>query len=108
MTRSAFSLQHRDERGGAPTVTVSGEVDVTNAAEFADSLAKLAARQPIILDLSPLAYFDSAGFAALDRACRGHSIALVISPHSPIRKAAVVMALQFYDNVGSADRVLRA
>ncbi|HUO39341.1 MAG TPA: STAS domain-containing protein [Mycobacterium sp.] len=103
MTRSAFGLNRADDSGRcAPMITVSGEIDVTNAGEFGDSLAKLAATQPLILDLSPLRYLDSAGFAALEHLLSERTIALVISPQSPIHKAAEVMALPFFDDVDAA------
>jgi anti-anti-sigma factor len=47
-------------------VEVRGEVDAANAAELEAALAGLAC-PALVVDLSGAGYFDSAGFAVLDR-----------------------------------------
>jgi anti-anti-sigma factor len=107
MSPSGFTVQQLDTPDGtAIAVSVAGEIDVTNAGDFAESIAPLSGTQPIILDLSRLRYLDSAGFAALDRLLADGSVLIVVSPESPIHKAATVIELPFHRDIDSACRTL--
>jgi anti-sigma B factor antagonist len=59
------------ECGGQVVVALRGELDVSDAASVAASLAAVAASgRPVILDLAALDFIDSSGLAALVRARR--------------------------------------
>jgi anti-sigma B factor antagonist len=57
----------RIDAAGVPIVTVSGELDTSNAASLEDALAPTVAKHPelLIFDLSLLRFMDSAGIAVL-------------------------------------------
>ena len=99
MSGAVFRLQHVDD-----ALTVSGEIDVTNADAFAHSVTELSDERPVILELSRLDYLDSAGFAAVDGLLARGAI-LVVSPESLIHKAAELMELPFHHDVETARRV---
>ncbi len=63
MSNSVFTL---DELGDDPltVVAAAGEVDATNAADFAEAVRALPGPRPIILELSGLHYLDSGAEAA--------------------------------------------
>jgi anti-sigma B factor antagonist len=88
--------------GEAMTATVTGEVDVMNAAEFARAIDDVAAPRGPILDLSRLRYLDSAGFAVVYRLLELRAVVVVITVDSPIRTAATLVGLPYHDSVGSA------
>jgi anti-sigma B factor antagonist len=76
--------------GGGPVVVVlRGELDVTQAADVAASLAVVAAGgRDVIVDLEGLAYIDSSGLAALARARQharraGGDLLLAMTPPPP-------------------------
>ncbi|ADB33486.1 anti-sigma-factor antagonist [Kribbella flavida DSM 17836] len=51
---------------GRQTLTVAGEIDVSNAAAFATALSEASAETPpLVVDLTAVEYLDSAGLAAL-------------------------------------------
>lgn len=105
MSQAVFTLQRLDMPDGAPSVAnVSGEVDVTNAEDFTESITALSEGRPVVVDLSRLSYLDSAGFNALDQLLAGDRVLIVIAPDSPIHRAAVVMELPFRPDTGSAVR----
>jgi anti-sigma B factor antagonist len=80
---------------------IRGDIDVTNARELQQGLDNLAAR-PVIVDLSEVGYFDSAGFAVLDRLLSQRSMAVVIAPASVVRTAMTLMGLPFHDTLDAA------
>ena len=107
MSQAVFQLQRVDTPEGAPSVArVSGDVDVTNAEDFTESISALSSVRPVVVDLSLLNYLDSAGFDALDRLLAADKVSIVIAPDSPIHRAAVVMELPFQQDTGSAIRSL--
>jgi anti-sigma B factor antagonist len=57
----------RIDSAGVPIVTVSGELDASNAALLEDAIAPTVAKQPelLVFDLSLLRFMDSAGIAVL-------------------------------------------
>lgn len=110
MTRAVFKLQIPDCDGAtaAPLeVTVTGEVDVTNVAEFTESVLAVPGPRPVILALSAVKYLDSAGFAALDRLLEQNAIVLVLSPDSFMYRVAELMCLPIHHDAEAARRVLR-
>ena len=59
-------------------VTVTGELDATNAAQFIAEVGRVAAERATVLDLSGLLYVDSAGFAALHQSLNRPAVILRI------------------------------
>lgn len=95
MTRNPFQL-HKAPQNGEPhptVITVTGEVDAAAAAEFTRAVHELPGPRPLILNLSQAFYFDSAGFAALDRLLADKAIVLVIESGSVLFKAAELMCM---------------
>ncbi|MEU4428487.1 STAS domain-containing protein [Actinoplanes sp. NPDC024001] len=65
---TALSLTSGSRPDGAPVLTVAGEIDMSNAAEFAAALSDAVARAgdaAVVVDLTGVEYLDSAGLAAL-------------------------------------------
>jgi anti-anti-sigma factor len=63
-TSARFTTHWPDESVGI--ITVQGELDASNAAAFADHVDECAANGThLVLDLSPLEFFGTAGFSAL-------------------------------------------
>lgn len=110
MTSAAFALQI-SESDGAPAspaeVTVTGEVDVTNVEEFIQSVLDVPGPRPVILQLSPIKYLDSAAFAALDRLLEQNAIVLVLAPGSFMYRVAELMCLPIHHDPETARRALR-
>jgi anti-sigma B factor antagonist len=88
-------------RGMVPAVQIHGDVDAANATDLGNALRDLAT-PALIIDLSLIGYFDSAGFAMIDRLLDEIQVVVVISPDSLIRPAAELVNLPFYDNVTDA------
>jgi len=110
MTRAVFQLQIPESDTAAATpaeVTVTGEIDVTNVDEFTRSVLAVPGTRPVILQLSPIKYLDSAGFAALDRLLEQGAIVLVLSPDSFMYRVAELMCLPLHHDADAARRVLQ-
>jgi anti-sigma B factor antagonist len=110
MTRAVFQLQIPESDTAAATpaeVTVTGEIDVTNVDEFTRSVLAVPGPRPVILQLSPIKYLDSAGFAALDRLLEQGAIVLVLSPDSFMYRVAELMCLPLHHDADAARRVLQ-
>jgi anti-sigma B factor antagonist len=82
-------------------VQIHGDVDAANAAELSNALSELAS-PALIIDLSLVDYFDSAGFAMIDRLLDEARVVVVISPDSVMRPAAELVNLPFYDSLNDA------
>ncbi len=105
MTRHQLDLRHIDgppDGAAVNLLDLTGEIDAANAREFDDALRRSIASGPVILDLSAVEFFDSAGFAVLDRRVADGGLHIVISPESVIRRAASVVDLPFHDSVDGA------
>lgn len=78
---------------------LKGEIDLSNAASVERALVSGASRsRTLILDLSELAYLDSAGVALLHRLARtrldeGRSLAVVVTEGSFVRRVLEVTRL---------------
>jgi anti-anti-sigma factor len=77
---------------GAPLVRVSGEIDLSNAAEVRDSIAAAAseAASVVTVDLSDVTYMDSAGISMIFRLAERlrysrQELRLVVPQDAPIR-----------------------
>ncbi|MBV8862415.1 MAG: STAS domain-containing protein [Mycobacterium sp.] len=111
MTSGAVFQLHNPDIDRASTaaslVAVTGEVDVTNVGEFTRSVLAVSHNRPIILQLSGLRYLDSAGFAAVDRLLAAGAVVVVLSPDSPVHKAAALMCLPFHHDTETARQLLQ-
>ncbi len=107
MTPASFSFKVSPDEHGPATVSVTGELDATNAAEFTAAIGEIAAERGAVLDLSELLYVDSAGFAGLLRIVAEHKVTIALSPHSPVHRAAVLMSLPHHDTVDDAAAACR-
>lgn len=110
--KAQFALQpHRaaqPEKGEDAVVTVEGEIDSSNAEDFERAARERCPDTRIVLDLAPLEYCDSAGFAALDRLVANEVAVIVIGPDRPIRKAAALLNLPFHGTIAEALRSIGA
>ena len=87
--------------GTVPAIQIHGEVDAAVATELGKALREQAT-PALIVDLSLVGYFDSAGFAMIDRLLDEIQLVVVVSPGSLIRPAAELVNLPFYDSVAEA------
>jgi anti-sigma B factor antagonist len=90
---------------GIPVLQVRGEIDVTNAAGLHDVLAQRAS-PALVVDLSSVGYFDSAGFAVLDQLLSQAPVAVVAPPGSVVRTAMSLVNLPFHDSIDAAQAAL--
>lgn len=88
-------------------VTVTGEVDAANAAAFTRAVRELPGPRPLIVNLSAAFYFDSAGFAALDRLRADNAIVLVIEPSSALFAAAELICMPAHHSGTDARQALQ-
>ena len=108
MTQQMFDINVRkldtSDHRSAALAQVSGEIDVTSAAEFVQAIHATTGPDTVIVDLTGLTYIDSAGFAALDQLLHQDAITVVIGPDSPIHEAAMLVALPCHDTIADAQR----
>jgi anti-anti-sigma factor len=105
VTQPLYSLTTReipDRTTAVVVVEASGEVDATNAAEFARAIDAVEGPRPLVVDLSGLDYIDSAGFAAVDGMLDRRAIIVVLDPHSPIHAAAKLIELPSHSTIEDA------
>lgn len=64
---TALTLTTGQDPDGAPVLTATGEIDMSNAETFATALTEAvpASGQALVVDLTAVEYLDSAGLAAL-------------------------------------------
>ena len=94
MTSASVRVEIRE---GVPVVTVSGEIDIVNAAEVGGQLFNAAPNSAagLILDLSAVTYLDSRGvhllFELANRLRTRHQqLHLVVPPRAMIRRVLVL------------------
>jgi anti-sigma B factor antagonist len=87
--------------GTVPAFEILGDVDAANSTDLSNALRELAS-PALIIDLSLVDYFDSAGFAMIDRLLDEAPVAVVISPDSVVRAAAELVNLPFHDSLTDA------
>jgi anti-anti-sigma factor len=95
-------LTTHGEAAAPHVLTASGEVDSTNAGDFARSVRSLAGDGEAVLDLTELEYLDSAGFAVLDDLVASRRVRIVLGAQSTIRRAATLMSLPYSDSIDEA------
>ena len=91
-----------DRVGDVDVVRVTGEIDLSNADAMVDAVTETASRG-VALELSELAYLDSAGIRAIDQGFRtlqaeGRSLVVVVPEGSP--------AQWIFRVTGLADRLM--
>ncbi|RSD11554.1 STAS domain-containing protein [Amycolatopsis eburnea] len=76
--RTPLTLDAGRGDDGGPALRVTGEIDMSNAAEFGAALDReLAAATAITVDLTGVAYLDSAGVAVLFDRAEAHDLRLI-------------------------------
>jgi anti-anti-sigma factor len=102
-----------DIRGQVVVATVTGEVDLSNAAQICDAIGEATPNTAhgVLLDLGGVGYLDSAGIHLIYRLrenlrARGQQLALAIPPKSPVqdslRLAGVTQHLPIASSVDEA------
>jgi anti-anti-sigma factor len=95
---SSFDLEHREDADGrAVLVTVSGELDLTNASEVEERLDGLSRPDAVhVLDLTRVVFLDSAALHVLFRVTERlgrDRVGLVVAPTSPIARTLEIVGL---------------
>ena len=89
------SIAAFDDLRGARVVAIAGEVDISNVggveAEFAALVG--AARRPVVVDLSALAFMDSSGVAMLLRAAEKAGPLTIRDPSPIVRQLIAASGL---------------
>ena len=80
---------------GVPIVTVSGDLDMSNADALEATVASIAAGHPerLIFDLSDLRFMDSAGIAVLLGAAAKVNVVQLRDPSPAVRRVVVLTGL---------------
>ena len=88
-------IDTRSDPTGVPIVTVSGELDISNAGALESAVASISAQRPerIIFDLSGLRFMDSAGIAVLIGAAASVEAVQVRHPSPAIRRVLELTGL---------------
>jgi anti-anti-sigma factor len=105
-------------RDGAVIARVTGEIDISNAEEVSTAVTDAAPNEAlgVVLDLTDVAYLDSAGIQLIyrltqDLTARGQSLRLVIPDVSPVddalRLAGIKDRIEVADAVDDAVAALR-
>lgn len=106
MTPTSFQLHVSTGAAARTIATATGEIDATNAVDFARAVADLPGPRPAILDLSRVSYLDSSGFAQLDRLLGHQAVVIVLSAASHLRRAADIVGMPYHDSVDTAAHTL--
>lgn len=82
------------DAGGAPIVTLSGELDSSNAASLQAAMTSILAERParVIFDLGDLRFMDSAGIAVLIGVAKASEVHLR-NPSPIVRRVVEVTGL---------------
>jgi anti-anti-sigma factor len=88
-------INTRHDPSGVPIITVSGELDVSNAASLQAAVASVAAAQPelIIFSLAGLRYMDSAGISVLLGAAEKVNAVHLRDPSPAVRRVVELTGL---------------
>jgi len=80
---------------GVPIVTVSGDLDMSNADTLEAAVASIAAERPerLIFDLSDLRFMDSAGIAVLLGAAAQVNVVQLRDPSPAVRRVVELTGL---------------
>jgi anti-sigma B factor antagonist len=88
-------IDAQSDPAGVPVVTVSGELDISNAGKLEQTVASVAAERPerLIFDLSGLRFMDSAGIAVLLGAAAKVSTVQLRDPSPAVRRVVELTGL---------------
>jgi len=88
-------IDTRVDPSGAPVVTVSGELDMSNASSLEATVASITAEGPerLIFDLSGLRFMDSAGIAVLVGAASKVNAVALRNPSPVVRRVIELTGL---------------
>jgi anti-anti-sigma factor len=88
-------IHTRSDRTGVPIVTVSGELDISNADALEATVSSIAAKRPerLIFDLSGLRFMDSAGIAVLLGAAAKVNAVHLRAPSPAVRRVVELTGL---------------
>jgi anti-sigma B factor antagonist len=80
---------------GVPVISVSGELDISNADTLEATVASVAAKRPeeLIFDLSGLRFMDSAGIAVLLGAASKVTVVHLRDPSDAVRRVVELTGL---------------
>jgi anti-anti-sigma factor len=89
------AIDIRSDPTGVPIITVSGELDISNAGKLEATVASAAAERPerLIFDLSGLRFMDSAGIAVLLGAAAKVSTVHLRDPSPAVRRVVELTGL---------------
>jgi anti-anti-sigma factor len=90
------SIETRADASGAPLLSVSGELDISNVGTLEHAVATALAGNPerIIFDLSGLRFIDSAGIAVLIRTAGKGSAVQLRRPTESVRRVVELTGLE--------------
>src|SRR5436305_12712036 len=82
------AIETRTDSSGAPVISVSGELDMSNAGKLEATVESIVADRPdrLIFDLSGLRFMDSAGIAVLLSAAGKVAAIELRDPSPPVRR----------------------
>jgi anti-sigma B factor antagonist len=88
-------IDTRFDPAGVPIVTVSGDLDISNAGRLERAVASITAERPerLIFDLSGLRFMDSAGIAVLLDAARKVNAVRLRDPSPAVRRVVELTGL---------------
>jgi anti-sigma B factor antagonist len=88
-------IDTRSDPTGVPVVTVSGELDISNAGALEATVASVSEQRPerLIFDLSGLRFMDSAGIAILIGAAASIDSVQVRHPSPAVRRVLELAGL---------------
>ena|SRR5665213_1775435 len=64
---TGFSVEKSEDSHGDPVVRLTGELDISSAGSFRESMEELVGQKPtrLVFDLSQLTFMDSSGIAVM-------------------------------------------
>jgi anti-sigma B factor antagonist len=88
-------IDTRVDASGTPVVTVSGELDMSNASSLEAAVASITAEgsERLIFDLSGLRFMDSAGIAVLVAATSKVNVVVLREPSPVVRRVIELTGL---------------
>jgi anti-anti-sigma factor len=88
-------IETRFDPTGVAIVTVSGDLDISNAGKLEQAVASITAERPeqLIFDLSGLRFMDSAGIAVLLDAARKVNAVRLREPSHSVRRVVELTGL---------------
>jgi anti-anti-sigma factor len=105
------SFEHRDAGEGFVVVTLTGEIDLSNAPDIEARIRDIAdepSTRCVVIDLGAVAYLDSAAFAVFERLSRVIAARLVLPNNALIHRAVEISGLrELIDIVDTVDDALR-